>query len=452
MVLGNLNVENAIIYHLLSSTDAQVEILSSITIDDFENKEDRLIIETAKHLQDQNKVIDIISVMQASKNLHSDPVCVSVLMDKTAVPYPPSGLSNMIGFLKEKSSRRKLLHLSDTVRQLALEDTEAPNETAAKAIGELESIIQRTGHQQKLTFSQIATATIRNIIDHDGQELGLQTGFDNIDSLMSGLCAPDLTVVAAGPGEGKSTFALNIADNVAAKYPDGEVLFFSLEMKASQIVYKLLSSEFDIAVSDVRNKVGATKLLSTKITERKNLQIIDDGSMDIDKLCAFVKLVGAKKKISLVVIDYLQLLGSGAGKTYSNRNNEITFISRKIKQLAMSENVPILSLSQLNREKGRKVYKKSDLRESGAIEQDADNIVFIYRPSEHNLNEYNFGEGLVDADESDAAIIVDKCRLGQRGIFRMKFNGTCSRFENYIENNIDYQFNDFSNRSQEAIF
>jgi len=419
MVLGNLNVENAIIYHLLSSTDAQVEILSSITIDDFENKEDRLIIETAKHLQDQNKVIDIISVMQASKNLHSDPVCVSVLMDKTAVPYPPSGLSNMIGFLKEKSSRRKLLHLSDTVRQLALEDTEAPNETAAKAIGELESIIQRTGHQQKLTFSQIATATIRNIIDHDGQELGLQTGFDNIDSLMSGLCAPDLTVVAAGPGEGKSTFALNIADNVAAKYPDGEVLFFSLEMKASQIVYKLLSSEFDIAVSDVRKNV---------------------------------KLVGAKKKISLVVIDYLQLLGSGAGKTYSNRNNEITFISRKIKQLAMSENVPILSLSQLNREKGRKVYKKSDLRESGAIEQDADNIVFIYRPSEHNLNEYNFGEGLVDADESDAAIIVDKCRLGQRGIFRMKFNGTCSRFENYIENNIDYQFNDFSNRSQEAIF
>lgn len=251
---------------------------------------------------------------------------------------------------------------------------------------------------------------------------GLKTGFKKLDQITNGLWG--YVVLAAGPGEGKSIMALNIAINVCKR--GLPVLVVSLEMKKLELVLRLMSDEHNLSVRDVMaKKYDMDKAMRSAIPDL-NLNILDNGSMTIEDLSAIAKGMFKGKK-GLIVIDYLQLLTTN--KKTNTREQEIAVISRKIKQLQMELDIPILVLSQLNRDKNRKFYQLSDLRESGSIEQDANGVVFIYRPHKHHMDEYILGGTPTPTTENDAVISISKWRLGALGEFLMTFNGECSRFE-----------------------
>jgi replicative DNA helicase len=201
-------------------------------------------------------------------------------------------------------------------------------------------------------------------------------------------------------------------------------------MIEKQLMYKLISSEANISVYDVRTgNIPAHFMSSCKIQDAQ-LTIYDKGDLTLDELISIAKYEAKSKDIKMIIIDYLQLLGLGIyAKKGQTRENEVSTISRKLKQLAMTLQVPVIALSQLNRDKTRKTYRLHDLRESGAIEQDADNVWFIFRPNIHDMDEYNLGNEKIQCNERTAIFIVEKCRLGETGQIEMRFNGACSRFE-----------------------
>ena len=279
-----------------------------------------------------------------------------------------------------------------------------------------------------ISFKNQYLEVLKSLGTKGSEFLGLTTGFKSIDFLTSGLCAPDLTVLAAGPGEGKSTFALNIAHHIALN--EGKVLFFSYEMKANQLIYKIISNETNTNVLDVR-KGNLSDGYEHKCTSSNAiLKIFDNGSMPIDEIISTCKYENLYEPVKLVIVDYLHLipLGIYASKGQT-KNDQIGIISRSLKQLAMSLNIPVLALSQLNREKDRKTYKLHDLRDSGNIEQDADNVWFIWRPAKHDKETYLLNGKDIECDNETAIFIIEKNRLGKTGEFEMKFIGEYSRFE-----------------------
>jgi len=167
------------------------------------------------------------------------------------------------------------------------------------------------------------------------------------------------------------------------------------------------------------------------------LHIFANGSLTVDDMAALSKGVLRGKK-GLIVIDYLQLLTAGNSRKFGTRENEVAYISRKIKQLQMELDTPVLALSQLSRDKHRRFYQLADLREIGAIEQDANGVIFIYRPDTHNQLYYPLDGEDVSCDKTDAIISIGKWRLGDTGDFRMKFRGQWSRFEDYNESGTDF--------------
>jgi len=259
------------------------------------------------------------------------------------------------------------------------------------------------------------------------------TCYNKLNKLTLGYSGPDYTIIAAGPGEGKSTFALNQAVSIALKQND--VLYFSLEMSEEQLIWKMLSSEFNMSVSDVRlGRFDADEAQRAKIATAK-LHIYDKGGLTIDDFVGIVKMEHKAKDIKIVFIDYIQLMRVGSySRKVTNKNDEVTIISNKIKQLAMELNIPIVVLSQLNRDKHRKQYGLSDLRDSGSLEQDADNAWFIFRPTIHNLDKYEIGSNTIHVNDETTIVTISKQRLGVTGEFEMIFKGEYSRFEDIEEN------------------
>lgn len=271
----------------------------------------------------------------------------------------------------------------------------------------------------------------------DADKIGLSTGFEIIDEQTNGLLAPDLTVIAAGPGEGKSLFALNIAETVSKKHG---VLFFSLEMKREQIVERLQSKATGYSVKELRrceyyhhesnsfkkiDKADVTRL--TNDIDHLNLFIHDSGLDSYTDIGAITKSELKRKNIKLVIIDYLQIIpmGDASKKTRDQMIGEVT---RHLKLLAMKLNIPIIILSQVNRQKGRKKYGLSDLRESGNIEQDADNVWFIFRPDKHGLIDYEIESSPILVDKKTAVISIAKNRAGSLCELQMRFDGHKSKF------------------------
>jgi len=262
---------------------------------------------------------------------------------------------------------------------------------------------------------------------------GVPTGFKDLDKLTSGWQRSDMIVIAARPAMGKTAFVLSMARNTAVDYNMG-VALFSLEMSSVQLVKRLISSEARIDAEKLRKGDLADHEFQQIHSRIKKLSkapiyIDDTPGISIFELRAKCRRMKQKHNIEIIIIDYLQLMTAGSNKTSGNRQEEISQISRSIKEIAKELNVPVVALSQLSRSVEQRGGDKrpvlSDLRESGAIEQDADIVSFIYRGEYYGLTEDEYG-----STQGRGDIIIAKHRNGATDTVRLQFVGRFARFEN----------------------
>jgi replicative DNA helicase len=273
---------------------------------------------------------------------------------------------------------------------------------------------------------------------HEGQLRGVGSGFSEMDRITSGWQKSDLIIIASRPGMGKTAFALTMARNAAIDFKK-PVAFFSLEMSAIQLVTRLISSETEIPQEKLRRGVMADfewEQLNSKITKLLDapLFIDDTAALSIFDLRAKCRRLKARHDIQLIVVDYLQLM-QGSQEHKGNREQEISSISRALKSLAKELDVPVIALSQLSRapEKRSAAAKPilSDLRESGSIEQDADMVLFIYRPEYYKIDVDEAGESTSGAAE----VSISKNRNGPLKDIKMKF---VSKFAKFVDMELEY--------------
>jgi len=308
------------------------------------------------------------------------------------------------------------------------------DEAESKLYGVTQGYINKASQSAQNLVTE-AKKKIEEIANQDGSS-GILSGFTGIDKLTSGWQLSDLIIIAARPSMGKTAFILSMARNIAVgqKVPVG---FFSLEMSSVQLITRLIASETELSSEKLRNgdlSDQEWKHLNERVKslEGAPLYVDDTPSLSIFDLRAKARRLSSKHDIKIIFVDYLQLMTSGASSKNGTREQEISTISRNLKALAKELNIPVIALSQLSRNVetrgGSKRPILSDLRESGAIEQDADIVSFIYRPEYYGLQEWdNDNEG--GSTENQAEIIFAKHRNGAIGDVRLKFVKEFGRFE-----------------------
>jgi replicative DNA helicase len=276
-----------------------------------------------------------------------------------------------------------------------------------------------------------AIKSIEELFNNNSEITGLSTGFSDLDKLTTGLQKSDLVIVAGRPSMGKTSFAMNLAENAALE-SNAAVAIFSMEMSGEQLIRRMLTSLGRIDAQRVRTGKLTdddwSRLTSAiNLLDRTSVHIDDTPGLTPSEIRARCRRLAAQHdgKLGLVIIDYLQLMTLGGSS--ENRATELSTITRALKGLAKEINVPVIALSQLNRSLEQRTDKRpvmSDLRESGSIEQDADLIMFIYRDEVYN-------------DETDAKgiaeIIISKQRNGPIGTVKLTFLGQYTKFENYVD-------------------
>lgn len=427
-------IEEAVLGACMVDSSAFNIICDLLNVEDFYLKSHQLIFEAMQQLHKSGSPIDLLTVNeQLNRNKKLEEVGgVMVLIDLGNKVSGAAHIEEHTKIIKLKAIGRNIIKVcADTLRK-AFDDEIYPPEIVTDAISELD----------KTNKLVVAPATmsdlLKEVIDLEFSS-GLKSGYKKLDSITQGLVGH--LIIAAGPSEGKSLFAVNIAKHVASN--GIPVLFFSLEMKRWQIMHRLLSDEFDVSTRDLRSgNYDKARIMQSRIPEY-NLTIYDK-VFDIDNICSISKGMLKGKKEGLVIIDYLQIAQLN-GQKASNRNREaiVSEISRRLKVLEMELGLPVIALSQVSRDKARKTYTLSDLRESGAIEQNADGVIFIYRPVYHGQTMYEIEGVDKPMDEKDAIIIIAKWRDGEVGLFPMTFNGRCSRFEDKQDFSQYEQVNDF---------
>ncbi len=359
--------------------------------------------------------------------------------------------------ISEKHIKRELIRMSSDIIRDSYDDTKDVFDVMGSAEGELFQIAENNMGKQVQNLQSVVLEAIEEIEkasqNTDGIS-GVPTGFFDLDKLTSGWQRSDMIVIAARPAMGKTAFVLSMARNTAVDYGKA-VALFSLEMSSVQLVKRLISSEARIHAEKLRKgnlREDEFQQLHTRITKLATAPIfIDDtAGLSVFDLRAKCRRLKMQHNIELVIIDYLQLMSAKDGKGGGNREQEISTISRSIKEIAKELNIPIVALSQLSRSVEQRGGDKrpilSDLRESGAIEQDADIVGFIYRPDYYGFLEDEDG----NPNNGIGEIIIAKHRNGATDRVRLRFVQEYARFEN-IESFEGNSMNDtFKNAKNES--
>jgi replicative DNA helicase len=342
--------------------------------------------------------------------------------------------------ISEKHIKRELIRMSSEVIRDAYDDTNDVFDVLNKAEGELFQIAENNMGKHVDVMQNVVHQAIQEIEkasqNSDGIS-GVASGFHDLDKLTSGWQRSDMIVIAARPAMGKTAFVLSMARNTAVDHGHG-VAIFSLEMSSVQLVKRLIASEARLSAEKLRRgdlREHEFQQLHSRITKLATAPIFIDDTpgLSVFDLRAKCRRLKMQHNIDLVIIDYLQLMTAGGSKGSGNREQEISTISRSIKEIAKELNVPIIALSQLSRSVEQRGGDKrpvlSDLRESGAIEQDADIVSFIYRPEYYGFLQDDDGH----SNQGVGEIIIAKHRNGALDKVRLRFIGEYARFEN-IEN------------------
>ena len=428
----DIEAEQAVIGSMITDKDAVLDAVEVLKLNDFYRQYNKTIYEAILNLYGRAEPIDVITVKAELVSLGKFESIGGIeylasLPDK--VPTT-ANVEKYIKIVQEKSILRSLIKASNEIIDLGYSETEELDsvmELAEKRIFEISQGKNQKGYSE---LKDILVDTFSEIEKRYNQKepiTGVSTGFTDLDYKTAGLHNSDLILIAARPAMGKSAFALNIATNAAmhAKVP---VAIFNLEMSKNQLVNRILCSE---AMVD-SNKVRTGKMeeddwvkLATALgpLSEAPIYIDDTPGITITEIRARCRKLKLEKNIGLVVIDYLQLI-QGSGKRNSNREQEISEISRSLKILAKELDIPVVALSQLSRAAEARTDHRpmlSDLRESGAIEQDADIVMFLYRDDYYNP----------DSEKKNIAeITLAKHRSGSTGTIELLWLGNYTKFVN----------------------
>ncbi|RLC27225.1 MAG: replicative DNA helicase [Deltaproteobacteria bacterium] len=431
----NVEAEQAILGGILLNNDAINQVMDILTPEDFYREANALVFEGMTELYNQGEPIDIITLSQylTRKNL----------LEKAGGPdYPASlveavstsaGIAFHAKIVKSFSVRRKLIAQCTAISEACFkewENTEDLLELAEQSIFDIAEAQIRDGFQ---VLKDVITGSFKKLEStaaFDGFVTGVPTDFQDFDRLTAGLQPSDLIIIAGRPSMGKTALALNIGYNAAKKTQKG-VAIFSLEMSRQQLGIRLLG--FDAGIDATKLRTGNLRereweALTDSANRLSELPIYIDDSSSISVLEMKAKCRRLKKtnELALVIIDYIQLIQGR--RTAESRQLEMSEISRSLKAMAKDLNVPVIALSQLNRKVEDRPNKRpqlADLRESGAIEQDADVIVFIYRDEMYHRDS--------EENRNIAEIIVGKQRNGPTGRFKLTFRKELTAFGNYTE-------------------
>lgn len=439
-----LDLEEAVLGALLLEKEAVNDVIDILQPDSFYKDSHQKIYGAIKELFGDGSPIDLLTVTDKLRKIGQ--------LDYVGGPYYISQLTNRVAsaaniefharIIAQKHILRELIRISTNTITKAFDDSTDVFDLLDEAEGNLfqvaESNIRKTGDNMGSLVRQALTR-IEELGQRDEGISGVPTGFRDLDEMTSGLQPSDMIILAARPAMGKTSFALTLARNTAS-FGKG-VAVFSLEMSSLQLVTRLISSETGLTSDKLRKGKLADhewEQLTSKVDELTKAPIfIDDTpAISVFELRAKCRRLKSKEDIQLIVIDYLQLMTAG-GKG-GNREQEISTISRSLKGLAKELNVPVIALSQLSRQvetrTGHKRPMLSDLRESGAIEQDADIVMFLYRPSYYGFTEDEEGNSV----EGITELIIAKHRNGKVDTVKLKFIDHLAKFVNNDYNEMSF--------------
>jgi replicative DNA helicase len=431
----SLDAEKSVLGAILISNDAFNHAAELIDSHDFFRDAHRRIFDKMVALSQRGVAIDFITLKdELVKAGEIDEVGGPAYIASLADGVPRStNVEYYARIVKEKATLRNLIHSANKILVEAYQAEQEPDlllDEAERAIFAIAEDRIRAGFVPLRDLVQSSFTTIEKLQQTKGAVTGVPTGFADLDEMTTGFQPGDLVVVAARPSMGKTSLVLNMAQHVGTS-TDMTVGFFSLEMSKEQLFMRMLTSEARIDAHRFRTGLLTEKdygklshALGT-LAEAK-VFIDDTASIGVLEMRAKARRLKAEHGLHLLIIDYLQLM-QGRGR-FESRQQEVSAISRSLKGLAKELSVPIVALSQLSRApEGRTDHRPqlSDLRESGAIEQDADLVMFIYRPEVYEKEETK------PEDQGVAEIIVGKQRNGPIGTVRLSFLNQYTRFENY---------------------
>ncbi len=471
----NLEAEQAVLAAVLMNNRALERIGEFLTFEHFTHPAHQEIYKLAEKQFSIGIPFDIIT---AKNYLEQQGVLESVggvdyLSQLAGAGSTVVNVEQYANIVFENAIRRQLINIGQDISDCAFtEDIENPASAQIESAEKKLFDLAMTGNSEKTTMPisnalKLALEEAETAHKADGSLSGLTTGFTDLDKSLSGLHKSDLIIIAGRPAMGKTAFAMNVAFNAASailagranKKCNGAALFFSLEMSATQLAARILSSQSRINQTSIRNgsMTDEEMIKMSKFADAlSNVPLFfdDTAAMSVPMMRTRARRIARKHGLSLIVIDYLQLMTSPGGKKSENRVQEISEITRGLKMIAKELNVPVIALSQLSRSVESREDKRpqlSDLRESGSIEQDADIVMFTYRADYYQAQEKKI-RGIKDANKAaeianeiernrgKAEIIIGKNRHGKTETVTLAFKGEYSLFEDVEEETYQNSF------------
>ena len=429
----SVEAEQSVVGAMLMDKDAILAASEIICGDDFYQNAYGVIFDSMVELFNEGKPVDLITLQERLKEKEVPPEISSLefVRDLVAAVPTSANVRYYAQIVSDKAVMRKLIKMNDELSNICYAGNEPLESVLEKTEKSVFQLLQNRNAGEYVPIRQVvmnALEKVEKASKSKGTVTGIPTGFIDLDYKLSGLQPSDLVLVAARPSMGKTAFVLNIAQYVAFK-KDKCTAIFSLEMSKEQLVNRLFSLESQVDAQALRTgnmKDSDWEKLSEAagIIGQSNLIIDDTPSISISELRSKCRKYKMEHGLDLIIIDYLQLMSGSVGGRSESRQQEISDISRSLKALARELNVPVIALSQLSRAVEQRPDKRpmlSDLRESGAIEQDADVVMFIYRDEYYNKDsEY----------KKQAEIIIAKQRNGPVGTVHLAWLGEYTKFAN----------------------
>lgn len=433
----SIESERAVIGGIFLDAAAWDKIGDTVTEDDFYRRDHRLIFSAIAALNDHGQPCDLVTVAEWLENHQLlDEIGgmkqLAIIVESTPTA---SNIKAYADIVRKRSILRQLLKTTSDIQESVFNPK---GREADEILDHAEQLVFEVAEQKKKSLRKYqgikdllvgALDRIEELFQKQSPITGLPTGYNDFDMKTAGLQKSDLIIIAGRPSMGKTAFAINIAEHVALR-EEAKVAVFSMEMPSEQLVMRMVGSLSRIDQQKIRTgklqDEDWPRLTSTVgLLQDAELFIDDTPALTPSEIRARTRRIAREHGLDLIIVDYLQLMQVAGTK--ENRATEISEISRSLKAMAKELNVPVIALSQLNRSLEQRPNKRpvmSDLRESGAIEQDADLILFIYRDEVYNPE---------SADKGTAEIIIAKQRNGPIGMFKLSFLGQFTRFESFVE-------------------
>lgn len=428
----SIEAEQSVIGSMLMDREAIIAASEIVTASDFYQTQYGIMFETMVELFNEGKPVDLITLQDRLKEKDVPPEVSSLDFVRDIITTVPTSANvrSYANIVREKAVLRKLIRINEEIANTCYAGKEPLDQILATTEKTVFDLLQSRGGGEFVPIRQVALNVLEKIevaSKSQGSVTGIPTGFIDLDYKTSGMQPSDLVLIAARPSMGKTAFVLNLVDHVAVR-KGLPCMVFSLEMSKEQLVNRMLAMESNVDAQKLRNgnltdSDWDAVVEGISVIGNSNLIIDDTPGISITELRSKCRKMKLEHGLSMIIIDYLQLM-SGSGKSSDNRQQEISEISRSLKALAREMNAPVLALSQLSRACETRTDHRpmlSDLRESGAIEQDADVVMFLYRDDYYNK----------DTDTPNIAeVIIAKQRNGPIGTVNLLWQPEFTKFVN----------------------